>query len=62
LKTAFPTHEWHPWKFSKVYPGFWRNPDNVRLYVEWLGKELRLNDLSDWYNVSPTIMANDHSV
>jgi len=34
LKSAFPEHEWLPWKFKNTPTGYWEDIDNQRLYVK----------------------------
>ena len=46
-----PRRQWHEWMFSRVPTGFWDRPENVRRYVDWLGKRLRIRRLSDWHRV-----------
>eukprot|EP01114_Cavostelium_apophysatum_P006341 TRINITY_DN1760_c0_g1_i4.p1 TRINITY_DN1760_c0_g1~~TRINITY_DN1760_c0_g1_i4.p1 ORF type:complete len:435 (+),score=98.75 TRINITY_DN1760_c0_g1_i4:205-1509(+) len=48
LSSLFPDYEWQEWKFSKVPVGFWDSEANVRRFLDWASKELRLKDLDDW--------------
>ena len=52
LSTFFPEQEWLPWKFDKCPSNFWENVNNQRKFLDWAGKELKINEMSDWYNVS----------
>jgi hypothetical protein len=52
LATVFPEYEWLPWKFTRIPVRFWDNLGNQRKFVEWAGKQLKLNKLEDWYKVS----------
>jgi hypothetical protein len=51
LVAEFPHHEFIPWKFNETQRGYWDSLDNQRKYVEWVGKQLQLSHLSDWYKV-----------
>lgn len=50
LKTVYPDHEWLEWKFQLVPKGFWKHPENVRRYFEWLGTQLGVRKMDDWYD------------
>lgn len=52
LKAHFPSFEWLEWRFQKVPPKFWRNPENRRRYLRWLGKRLGYKRRQDWYAVT----------
>lgn len=36
----------------KVPKGYWEDPNNLKEFMEWLGKELYIKKLEDWYRVS----------
>jgi hypothetical protein len=38
LRSLYPSHEWKPWKFTQAPRNFWRNMDNLRLYIDELVK------------------------
>jgi hypothetical protein len=40
------------WNLDKVPKGFWERSENRAQYVDWLGKQLCIKDLKDWYNVT----------
>jgi hypothetical protein len=52
LSNIFPEHEWFPWKFSKIPRNTWQDPKNIRDFLNWAEKALRIKDPSDWYKVS----------
>ena len=52
LSTLYPEYEWLPWKFESCPKHFWTDVKNQRKFLEWAGKELKIKDMSDWYNVS----------
>lgn len=52
LVTVYPDHEWEPWKFKGVPKGFWDERENQRRFGDWLGKQLGIKELGDWYNVT----------
>jgi len=52
LETIYPQHNWISWKFNKVPNGYWNNQENRKKYVDWLGNQLRINKMDDWYGVT----------
>lgn len=52
LAAVFPEHDWLEWKFSRLAPRWINDPQNARRCVDWLGKQLGLQSISDWYSVS----------
>mmetsp|Transcript_9533 Transcript_9533/g.13130 ORF Transcript_9533/g.13130 Transcript_9533/m.13130 type:complete len:363 (+) Transcript_9533:2-1090(+) len=51
LKAAYPEHTWIPWKFENAPQNFWKSKDNQRQFFDWLGKQLGVKDLEDWYSL-----------
>ena len=58
LESMFPEHEWLPWKFENGAKHFWSDIKNQQRFMEWAGKELKIKELSDWYNVSVQVLKN----
>jgi hypothetical protein len=52
LSTAYPQHEWLPWKFDQVPNYFWDDIQNQKKFLNWMGKQLKINSLEDWYKVT----------
>ena len=52
LGAVFPEYDWLPWKFGNCPPSYWTDVENQRKFMEWAGKELKIKEMSDWYNVS----------
>jgi hypothetical protein len=52
ISTAFPEHEWLPWKFDQVPKRFWDDSKNQRKFLDWVAKELNVKDHNDWYKVT----------
>jgi hypothetical protein len=52
LKALALEHEWLEWKFAHTNRGYWNSMDNQRKYLDWLGKQLGVSELSDWYDVT----------
>jgi hypothetical protein len=48
----YPEYEWLPWRFNRVVPGYWDDVNNQKKFMEWASKELKIKDMSDWYNVT----------
>jgi hypothetical protein len=49
---VFPTYEWLPWKFASIPKNYWDDVNNQIKFINWAGKELKIKEMSDWYNVS----------
>lgn len=52
LVDAYPEHHFLPWKFASVPRAFWADPKNQREFLDWVGVQLGLKSLEDWYSVS----------
>jgi len=54
IYSIFPEFVWLPWLFfpSRVTQFFWWERENVRRYMDWIGIELEMRDLKEWYSVS----------
>jgi hypothetical protein len=55
LSTAYPDHEWMPWKFVKCPQNFWNSPEKQKQFVDWVYKELNFKSMSEWYNISAKV-------
>ena len=53
--SLYPEHNWLPWKFSQVTRGYWTKIENQRKYMEWLQKELKIENWEEWYQVSKQV-------
>jgi hypothetical protein len=52
LLNIYPDYPWHPWKFESPAPkGFWTDIQNQKKYFDWLGEQLGVKTMDDWYNV-----------
>ena len=51
LSVIYPEHSWIPWRFEKVPPFFWEDIKNQKNFFDWLGKELQIEDVEDWYHI-----------
>lgn len=56
VMTVYPEYKLLPWKFKVAPMGFWLDDDNIRTYLEWLGKELDYSKPEDWYKISVRAM------
>ena len=52
LQNVFPEYEWCFWKFDHCPRHYWHTLENQRKFMEWAGKELKIKDINDWYNVT----------
>jgi hypothetical protein len=55
LSSVYPEHEWLPWKFGQLPNNFWENVNNKKLWLEWVSKQLKIKEISDWYKVSQQV-------
>jgi hypothetical protein len=56
LSNVYKEHEWLPWKFAVCPQNFWDDKINQKKFLDWLGKQLKIKHLSDWYNVSLKVL------
>lgn len=50
LRSAYPDYNWLPWKFNeKLSKAYWKDLQNQRQYFDWLGQQLGVQKLEDWY-------------
>lgn len=52
LSTIYPDYDWLPWKFNKAHHNFWDDVNNQRKFMNWVGKEINIKQLDDWYKVT----------
>jgi hypothetical protein len=55
LSKLYPEYDWLPWKFAICPRNFWDDIENQRKFMDWAAKELKVKDMSDWYNVSQRV-------
>jgi hypothetical protein len=55
LSTIFPDFEWIPWKFIQCPRNFWDKEENQKKFIDWAGKQLKIKEMSDWYNVTQKV-------
>lgn len=56
LQAVYPEHEWLPWVFSATPKGLWTNRDNHFKFFDWLGKQLDIKDMDQWYKVKLSVI------
>jgi hypothetical protein len=49
LQAMYPDFEWQQWRFVHVAKGYWKDPNNVRQYMDHITKEFDIKNLDDWY-------------
>ena len=54
LQALYPEKNWQVWKFLHVPHEFWNDIENQRIFLNWLSKELLIENLDDWYKVNPS--------
>ena len=55
MSTIYPEYEWLPWKFNRCPGSYWTEPANHKKFLDWLGKEIGIKEMSDWYNVTTLV-------
>ena len=52
VSSVLTEYEWLPWKFVMCPRNYWDNINNHKKFVEWAGKQLKINELSDWNKIT----------
>jgi hypothetical protein len=52
ISVLYPDYEWLPWKFGTTSMNYWDDVNNQIKFIKWAGKELKIKEMSDWYNVT----------
>jgi hypothetical protein len=47
----YTEHKWEFWRFSVVPVGMWDQQTNQRRFFEWLGGQLGIHSMEDWYSI-----------
>jgi mRNA-degrading endonuclease HigB of HigAB toxin-antitoxin module len=55
LATLYPDVEWMPWKFH-ISRNYWKQPENVKKFLDWAGKNFNVKKIEDWYKVSSSVI------
>ena len=51
LSSVFPEYEWLPWRFQNREV----KPNELKLFLESIAKELNVNEMQDWYKVKEEV-------
>lgn len=61
IKELYPNYDWLPWKVAgRVSSKFWKNQENRRQYMFWLGKELKFSKKEDWWQITQKDFHNNY--
>jgi len=60
IKSIFNNYNWLDWKFNVTVVGFWKNLDNQKIFMNWLGIELGYTKIEDWYKISYKEIINNY--
>lgn len=52
LRSAFPKHDWQPWKFSYVPKAVWATPNLPARFLSALGTKMKISSMEEWYQIS----------
>lgn len=59
VKFYLSDFEWNEWEFLAVSKNYWDCKINVTCYMNWLGKILGYQKMSDWYLLTTDILSNN---
>jgi hypothetical protein len=51
ITSVYKEKEWLPWKFQVASQNKWENIESHKKFLEVAAKELKIKEMSDWYNV-----------
>lgn len=54
LQTVYPEHNWVIWSFRIISKSQLTDKANRIDFIAWLGKELKIRSLDEWYRISWT--------
>lgn len=60
IRIVFPYTEWFEWKFDMTSNGFWKNTENHKKYLHWLGNKLGYSFPNDWYKINKYIIEENY--
>ena len=52
ISSIYTEYTWFPWKFNQVKKGYWDDILNQRIYMDWLLKEMKYVDYTDYYKLN----------
>jgi hypothetical protein len=52
VSAAYPKHEWVAWRFIHKPTGFWDDKSTRKDFFKWVGTNLGIRCLDDWYSIS----------
>jgi len=52
VRDLFPKVDWKFWLFDPMPDGSWKDSNNQRIYMDWLGEELGYTKPEDWYGIA----------
>ncbi len=51
LEELYPHYKWKSWRLTAKQPQYWEDMHNQRDFFDWLGGELGVGVMQDWYKV-----------
>ena len=51
VKDMYPDYDFKEWLFNIAPQGYWKNIENVKLYMNWLYIQKSFNSINDWYKL-----------
>ncbi len=52
LTTVYPEYDFHPWRFIRTPRRFWIDPNNQRLFLDYLKQQCKIETVEDWLKIS----------
>ena len=60
LISVYPEKTWLPWKFTTISMGYWKDKNNHKIYMDWLGLQLGYKTPEDWYKINLKDIINNN--
>ena len=60
LEDLYPDTEIEFWKLKRIPLSIWKKQTRVNQYLDWLGKRLQFETLSDWYSLTTKDILSNH--
>ena len=55
ISSVYSEFDWLPWRFYRCPNYYWEDLNNQRKFVDWVGKNLNIKEMSDWYKVTSQV-------
>src|SRR5690242_1959432 len=53
IYATYPEYPWRLWQFQTVPMGYWKNIENQREFMNWMGRRCSIdNNMEEWYTIT----------